>query len=226
MKRVLVLLLLSSLLIPLCGIGLLRWFPPPTTSFMLQERLSDKGAKRNLPLRYTWEDYEEISPYMKAAVVAAEDQNFLRHHGFDLSAIERARRLNRSRGRALGASTISQQVSKNLFLWRGRSYVRKALEAYLTLWIELLWDKKRILEVYLNIAEMGDGIYGVSEAAQHYFQKSARQLSPAESASLAAILPSPTRYSVNSPSPYIERRREQILEAMAFLERGRHLRGL
>jgi monofunctional biosynthetic peptidoglycan transglycosylase len=142
--------------------------------------------------------------------VAAEDQNFATHRGFDFKAIEKARANNAKGRKVRGASTVSQQVAKNLFLWQGRSWVRKGVEAWYTLLIELMWPKTRILEVYANIAEFGDGIYGAQAASRSYWRKDASRLSPAESARLAAVLPAPRRYSVARPGPFVQRRANWI----------------
>ena len=173
---------------------LLRFIPPPTTSFMLQTAL------RNGPYAYRWQPYEQISPHMAIAVIASEDQLFPKHSGFDLDAINQALR-DSERGAGLrGASTITQQVAKNLFLWPGRSLIRKGIEAYFTFLIELTWNKQRILEMYLNIAQFSDRTFGVEAASQRFFQISARDLSPQEAALLAAVLPGPELYSLESPS--------------------------
>jgi monofunctional biosynthetic peptidoglycan transglycosylase len=160
---------------------------------------------------------QKISPNLPLAVVASEDQKFPEHHGFDVEAIEKAYALNQHSHRIHGASTISQQVAKNLFLWSGRSYFRKGLEAWFTVLIEGCWPKRRILEVYLNIAEFGSGIYGAEAAAQHFFHKSAARLTRSDAAVLAAVLPSPERYSVAAPSRYVQQRREWIMGQMQAL---------
>ena len=159
---------------------------------------------------YDWRDLDEISPHLPVAMVAAEDQNFANHHGFDLKAIEKARVHNAKGRKVRGASTISQQVAKNLFLWQGGGYFRKGIEAWYTLLIELMWPKARILEVYANVAEFGDGIYGAQAASRSYWKKDADKLSAADSARLAAVLPSPRRYSVSRPGPYVQRRANWI----------------
>lgn len=185
----------------------LRVVDPPTSAFMLDRQWQAfRDDEPDFALRYDWVDWDALSPDLPIALVAAEDQRFPSHAGFDVAAIERALE-NNARGRPVrGASTISQQVAKNLFLWDGRSWLRKGLEAWYTVLIELFWPKQRILEVYANIAEFGDGVYGVEAAAQRYFKKPAWRLSAAESARLAAVLPSPKRYSVQAPGPYVQRR--------------------
>jgi monofunctional biosynthetic peptidoglycan transglycosylase len=157
-------------------------------------------------LHYQWRDLDRMAPSLPISLVAAEDQRFPVHNGFDLQAIEKARDHNAKGGRLRGASTISQQVAKNLFLWQGRSWVRKGLEVWYTVLIEALWPKSRILEVYANIAEFGDGIYGAQAAARQYWGKDAARLSPAESARLAAVLPAPRRYNAAKPGPFVQRR--------------------
>jgi monofunctional biosynthetic peptidoglycan transglycosylase len=176
---------------------------------MLRERWSQPGE----PLRHSWAEWDRIAEPMKVAVIAAEDQRFPSHRGFDFEAIDQAL-AERERGRIRGASTISQQVAKNLFLWPGRSWTRKGLEAYFTVLIETLWPKQRILEVYLNVAEFGRGIYGVGAASQTYFGKPAAQLTAEEAALLAAVLPSPKRFRVTAPSAYLRSRQHWILGQM------------
>jgi len=193
----------------------LRWIDPPTSSFMLQHwvssRIEDDGAPH---LRYQWVDWKEISPTVPLAVVAAEDQRFPLHGGFDLVEMKKAWRRFRSGGRLRGASTISQQVAKNLFLWRGKSWMRKGLEAWLTLAIELTWPKRRILEVYLNIAQLGPETYGVGAASRRYFGRSANTLSEKDAALLAAVLPNPARYRLDATSAYVRRRASWIQRQM------------
>jgi monofunctional glycosyltransferase len=192
-------------------VATVRWVDPWTSAFMLARRLeAAHGAALQEGLRYRWRDWSELSPHLPIALVAAEDQAFPRHRGFDLEAIDRALDSNERGGTVRGASTISQQVAKNLFLWSGRSWVRKGLEAWYTLLIEALWPKRRILEVYANLAEFGDGVYGAEAAAQAYFGKPASSLTLAESARLAAVLPSPRRWSVPAPGPYVLQRQKWI----------------
>lgn len=199
-------------------IVLLRWVDPPTSSFMIQSKLESLfSSERNGNVLNQWVDYDSISPYAKTAVVAAEDQNFPSHFGFDFEAIDKALEQNKKGKRLRGASTISQQVAKNLFLWSGRSYIRKGLEAYFTILIEFIWSKQRILEVYLNIAQMGDWIYGVGAASEVYFKKSASQLTREQAALLAAVLPNPVKYSVTKPSSYVRFRQRWILKQMRQL---------
>ncbi len=197
----------------------LRWLPAPTSAFMLRQQLS------GVDVDYRWVDMARISPHAALAVIASEDQNFFDHWGIDVKAIADAVEENRLRRRPRGASTISQQVAKNLFLWPGHSYVRKGIEAYLTLLMELLWTKARILEVYLNVAEMGKGVFGVEAAAQRFFNKPASRLSRREAATLAAVLPSPRRMFADRPSDYVRRRTWQIRQQMNGLGGLRFLEG-
>ena len=184
-----------------------RFVDPPTSAYMVWRQLDALLAREpGFELRYAWRDYEAISRYLPISLVAAEDQKFLQHRGFDLEAIDQAIDSNARGGRVRGASTISQQVAKNLYLWSGGGYARKGLEAWYTLLIELTWSKRRILEVYANIAEFGDGVYGAEAAAQAFFGKPASALTPAEAARLAAVLPNPKRYSARNPGPYVQRR--------------------
>ena len=187
---------------------LLRWAPPPTTAFMLQQ----SGSV--LDIAHAWQDRGRISPNLAWAVISAEDQKFLAHHGFDFESILDAIDEYRAGEDLRGASTITQQVAKNLFLWPGRSLARKGVEAYFTLLIELCWPKERILEVYLNVAEFGDGVFGAEAAAQRFFGSTASDLSNSQSALLAAVLPSPKRFDVLLPSPYLRERQRWILGQM------------
>jgi len=184
-----------------------RWIDPPTSAFMLHDAAARRGSDAQ-PIAYRWVDWEQISPRLATAVLAAEDQKFPTHRGFDL--VEIARAVEERRDRKRGASTISQQVAKNLFLWSGRSLARKAAEAWLTLLIEGLWSKQRILEVYLNVAEFGDGIYGANAASWLHFGVSPRRLSLEQACLLAAVLPSPRRMSASHPSEYVRTRADEI----------------
>jgi monofunctional biosynthetic peptidoglycan transglycosylase len=191
------------------------FLPPPCTPLMLV-RLVEQATNpaQTLRLRQTWLTANEISPNMYRAAIAAEDQNFNEHFGLDFGAMKKALKNNQQGKKIKGGSTITQQTAKNLFLWQGRSYLRKALEAYFTILIEIFWSKKRILQMYLNIIEMGDGIYGIQAAAQYYFKKPAAQLTPAQAATIAAILPNPRRWSASKPTPYIIKKRNWILRNM------------
>ena len=180
-----------------------RWLSPPSTAFMLRDRLTG-GHK----VHHRWVAWKDIAPHLPIAVVAAEDQKFPQHRGFDFDAIFQATRERRARMR--GASTITQQVAKNLYLWPGRSLVRKGLEAWFTVLIESLWSKRRILEIYLNVAEFGPGIYGVGAASEAFFHRPPSGLSRRQAALLAAVLPSPRRMSAARPSAYVDRRAREI----------------
>ena len=200
------------------AVASLRWVNPPVTAFIAEAQAAAWTSRDpNYVYRHSWVDLNRISPNLPLAVVASEDQKFPEHWGFDVSAIEKAYALNQHSHRVRGASTISQQVAKNLFLWSGRSYFRKALEAYFTVLIEALWPKRRILEVYLNIAEFGYGTYGAEAAAQRFFHKPASRLSRDDAAVLAAVLPNPERYSAVAPSRYVQQRRDWILGQMQAL---------
>jgi len=205
----------------------LRWVRPLTSSFMVQRSLGAWwNGEREFRLRYHWVGWDAISPQAGIAVVAAEDQKFPTHSGFDIEAIEDARREHEEGGRLRGASTISQQVAKNLFLWPGRTWVRKGLEAYFTVLIERLWPKRRILEIYLNVAEFGPGVYGVGAASEAYFQKPAARLTAEECALLAAVLPAPRRLHAGQPSAYVRERRGWILGQMSHLGGPAYLQGI
>ena len=201
------------------GIALFSVMPVPFSAVMVERQL---GAWLSGDFGYVahsdWVSMDEISPWMGLAVIAAEDQKFPDHWGFDVTAIEKALAHNeRNENRIRGASTLSQQTAKNLFLWDGRSWVRKGLEAGLTLGMETVWSKKRILTVYLNIAEFGDGVCGVDAAAQRYFHKPASRLSLSEAALLAAVLPNPLRFKANAPSGYVRNRQAWIMRQMRQL---------
>jgi len=196
---------------------LLRWVPPVTSAFMLQRQAGALLHGEDPGIRYRWVGWRGIPPAMRLAVVAAEDQKFPEHWGFDFESIADAAEENESRRRPRGASTISQQVAKNLFLWPRGGWVRKGLEAYATVWIELLWPKRRILEVYLNVAELGDGVYGVGAASERFFGKPPSRLTSRQAALLAAVLPSPRRFRADRPSPYVARRADWIERQMRML---------
>jgi monofunctional biosynthetic peptidoglycan transglycosylase len=211
-------LLLAFVLLTAVPVLLLRWIHPFTSAFMLRASVQAIATHDpNYETRYEWVDLEQISPHAALAVIAAEDQQFPFHAGFDLKSIREAVRENAHRKRPRGASTISQQVAKNLFLWNGRSYVRKGIEAWLTVLIETMWPKERILEMYLNIAQFGRGIYGVEAASQKFWRKHAARLTRGEAATLAAVLPNPIRMHADRPSRYVAFRRDQILGQMRAL---------
>jgi monofunctional biosynthetic peptidoglycan transglycosylase len=208
-------------------VAILRFVDPPLSAFMIARQLEAWGeGERDFRIAYDWRDAAKISPNLPLALVAAEDQNFPEHDGFDFKAIEKAR-VNNAKGRKVrGASTISQQLAKNLFLWKGRSWVRKGLEVWYTVLIETMWPKERILEVYANVIEYGDGVYGAQAAARTYFRKDAAKLTPSESARLAAVLPSPRKYSVVKPGPYVLRRSRAIERQMRSLGGPGYLKDL
>lgn len=195
-----------------------RWIAPPTSAFVLRAQAA------GVDTRIRWVDWDRISPHLPISVIASEDQSFPLHHGFDLESIEKALRERRERVR--GASTISQQVAKNLYLWPSRSWARKGLEAYLTVFIEILWPKRRIIEVYLNIAQFGPETFGVGSAAPAFFGLPASELSPRQAALMAAVLPSPQRMSVTRPSPYVEKRVAWILQQVEQLGGAGYLEGI
>jgi monofunctional glycosyltransferase len=211
-------LVLLFAVLSVLAVALLRWIDPPYSAFMAERRIEAWVTHdRDYVFRHTWVDLARISPNLPLAVVASEDQKFPEHWGFDVEAIEKAYQLNQHSHRVRGASTISQQVAKNLYLWSGRSYFRKGLEAYFTLLIEGLWPKRRILEVYLNIAEFGNGTYGAEAAAERFFHLPAARLSRSDAAALAAVLPNPEHYSAAAPSRYVLQRRDWILGQMQAL---------
>jgi monofunctional biosynthetic peptidoglycan transglycosylase len=226
LRRLLVRTLVLALLATALPVACMRFAPPLTTAFIVRHRV-DRVLAGKAPwgVEREWVPWEEISPNARLAVVAAEDQKFPLHGGFDFQAIDDAIAHNARGGRVRGASTISQQLAKNLFLWPERSWLRKGLETWFTLWIEVLWPKRRILEVYLNVVEFGDSVYGVEAASRRYFRKPAAKLGPQEAALLAAVLPSPKRLRVAAPSSYVRMRAERIRRAMNQLG-ARHLAGL
>ncbi len=200
------------LLVPFAVVILLNWLPPPTTSYMMRHRSVDENTK------YTWIAGKEIPPDMILAVVASEDTRFAEHNGFDMKAINEALKNNKNDTVVRGASTITQQVAKNLFLWPEKSLLRKGIEAWLTVLIELSWSKERILHVYVNIAEMGEGLYGIKEAAKFYFDKDPVDLTREECALLAIVLPSPRRISPLKKTPYVQERLGHVMGQMDYLE--------
>lgn len=188
----------------------------PITPLMIIRCVEQKKEGKELKLKKDWEPLEKISPNLQLAVVCSEDQNFVKHSGFDFDAINRAIEYNEHHQRKHGASTISQQTAKNVFLWTGRSWIRKGLEVYFTFLIERLWYKERIMEVYLNVIETGDGIYGAQAAATAFFHKNANNLTKGEAALIAAVLPNPIRFSIAKPSGYVIKRQGWIIHQMAL----------
>ena len=209
--RWLIRLTLGWLLLTVGPILLLRWVDPPTSAFILRDRLEARTGPAYYPLRHRWVPYPQIATTVKRAVIAAEDQKFPYHFGFDLDSIANAFDEREQGERVRGASTITQQVAKNLFLWPGQDWLRKGVEAYLTVVIEVCWPKQRTLEIYLNVAEFGKGVFGVGAASDALLHKSPAALSAADGALLAAVLPNPRRFRVDAPSRYVLRRQAWIL---------------
>lgn len=203
------------------SVVLLRFLPVWVTPLMVIRCFEQVKEGRDLKWSHDWEPLENISPSLPVAVIASEDARFLDHHGFDYDAIEKAakRNIQHPEKRKLGASTISQQTAKNVFLWPGRSWLRKGFEVYFTTLIELLWSKQRIMEVYLNSIEMGEGIYGAQAVAEEHFGKDAKDLSRSECALIAATLPNPRKFSSKSPSSYMLKRQSRIMKEMKFVKR-------
>ena len=199
------------------AVVILRFVPVYFTPLMFIRCAEQMKEGESLKLEHTWVTLDDMSKYMPVAVMASEDQRFMSHHGFDYNAIEQAARHNRTGKRMHGASTITQQTAKNVFLWPGRSWLRKGLEAYFTVLIELTWSKQRIMEVYLNSIEMGNGIYGADAVAREHFGKKASELSRDECALIAATLPNPRVYSSKHPSPYMLKRQRQIKQQMRHI---------
>lgn len=208
-------LVLGLFFTSILSVVLLRFIDPPMWSWRIERALFPPAPITEV--RHQWRSLEQISPELQLAVIAAEDQKFAGHSGFDLDAISSAIEYNQKGKKVRGASTLSQQAAKNLFMWSSRSFIRKGIEAWFTLLMELFWDKARILEVYLNIVEFGPGIYGAEAAAKHYFGKSAAKLTRYEASLLAAVLPNPWRYKVSPPSSYVEQRSAWIRKQMRQL---------
>lgn len=187
-----------------------RFVPVYFTPLMFIRVAQQVANGEEIKMKHHWVPLEDMSKYMPVAVIASEDQRFMMHHGFDFDAIQQAAKRNRKGGKTYGASTISQQTAKNVFLWPGRSWTRKGFEMYFTVLIEFLWGKERIMEVYLNSIEMGEGIYGVDAVAEHHFNTTAEELTRADCALIAATLPNPRKMSSKDPSPYVRKRRHQI----------------
>lgn len=200
---------------------LFKWIPIPVTPYMLQRCIAQKMEGNDMKLKKDWVSRDEISPYLELAVVCAEDQNYLKHNGFDFGAIDKAIKYNekmedKGKSKRRGASTISQQTAKNVFLWHGRSWIRKGFEVYFTFLIELLWSKERIMEVYLNVIEFGDGVYGAEAASMEYLGKHASQLTPSDAALMGIVLPNPRKFSVAHPSTYVRSRQAWCLQQMRY----------
>ncbi|MBK6930687.1 MAG: monofunctional biosynthetic peptidoglycan transglycosylase [Saprospirales bacterium] len=194
---------------------LYRFLPVPLTPLMVVRSIEQSGnPERKVRCDKDWVPFSQLSPKLQLAVVCAEDQEFLEHEGFDFSAIEKAYKYNKTHRRKRGASTISQQTAKNVFLWPSRSWIRKGLEVYFTFLIEVLWSKERIMTVYLNVIEFGDGIYGAEAASRHFFKKSAKDLSTQEAALMASVLPNPLKRSVAKPNNLVRQRQRWIISQM------------
>jgi monofunctional glycosyltransferase len=193
-----------------------KWVPVPATPLMVIRTVQQATSGEDIVWKHDWESIDNISKNLQLAVICTEDQNFLNHHGFDMKAIEKAIEYNKRGKRTRGASTISQQTAKNVFLWPQRSWLRKGLEAYFTFLIELFWSKERIMEVYLNSIEMGNGIYGAEAASQYWFNKPASKLTRYQAAAIAAVLPNPKRYRARPASAYIQRRQVWTVRQMGF----------
>lgn len=200
----------SSILVTL----LYRFINPPVTPLMMIRVVENISNNKKPSIQKDWLRFSKINNNLKLAVIASEDNNFMTHYGIDFKAIEKAQKLNKRGKKLRGASTITQQTAKNVFLWPSRTWLRKGLEVYFTGLIEVFWGKKRIMEVYLNVIEMGDGVYGAEAASQKYFNKSAQNLNASEAAAIAAILPGPRKWRPDKPTPYISRKKSAILRAM------------
>ena len=217
-------LVIYFFVISIVWVVILRFVPVWVTPFMISRKIEAFKADEDTKIYHDWEPYENISKEAALAVVASEDQNFPNHWGFDFNEIYDA--MTEKRKRVRGASTISQQVAKNVFLWHGRSFIRKGLEAYFTILIEVIWNKERILEVYLNVAEMGKVTFGVEAVSLRFYKKSAKNLTRSEAARIAAVLPNPVRFSIKNPSAYIMKRSNQISRQMRYLGRQKYLSDL
>ena len=217
---------LGFMLFMLLWVIVLKWAPVLFTPTMFFRSMEAYFEGKDTKIYYEWASYSEISDYAKVAVVASEDQRFPTHTGIDFAAVDQAMKENKVRKKARGASTISQQVAKNVFLWQGGGMFRKAMEVPLTYLIEIIWGKQRILEVYLNIAELGPQTFGVQAASKRFFKKSAKNINIYEAATLAAVLPNPRVYSAQYPGAYVQVRRNQIIYQMNLLGGYNYLKGL
>ena len=219
-KKVILWIVVAFFVSTIFSVVALRWVPVWFTPLMFIRVAQQVGAGQPMTLHHHWVPLEDISPSLSTAVMASEDAHFLEHNGFDYKAIEHAamRNMKHPEKRKLGASTISQQTAKNVFLWPGRSWVRKGFEVYFTVLIELIWSKERIMEVYLNSVEMGDGIYGADAVAEWHFNTTADKLTKAQCALIAATLPNPRRFNSARPSAYMLKRQNRILHEMKFVK--------
>ena len=214
-------IVLGFIILSVASVLLFKWVPVPYTFYMYQRCVEQKLDGETVKLYRDWVPLEEISPYIQLAVVCAEDQNYLKHNGFDYGAIRKALKFNekmeqKGKSKRRGASTISQQTAKNVFLWHGRSWIRKGFEVYFTFLIETFWSKERIMEVYLNVIEFGNGVYGVEAASHEYLNKSAKKLTAKNAALMAVVLPNPRKSSIQNPSPYTKKRQAWCLQQMKF----------
>lgn len=217
-KRVLIGLMLFSVFLIL----LMRWINPWGSMLMVERKI----ANGNITQQRIWKDWDQISDNIKIAVIAAEDQQFANHWGFDFKAINRALNYNKNNRKIRGASTITQQVAKNIFLWSSRNWIRKGVESWFTVWIELIWSKQRTLEIYLNSVEWGEGIFGIEAASRHYFGVSAKQLTKEQASLLAAILPNPRKWSPVNPNILTQKKAKWILGQMENLDTKKYLKKL
>ena len=225
LRRWVLVAVLAWIVLTVVPVLLLRWIPPATSAFMLEARVEAlRAGERGYRTDYRWVSLERISPHAAIAVIASEDQTFPFNYGFDFHSIRGAVRAAQRGKRLRGASTISQQVARNLFLWPGRSFVRKGVEAYFTVLLEALWPKERILEVYLNVAQFGRGIYGVEAAARRFYREPAARLTPGQAAMLAAVLPNPVHWHVDRPSRFVAWKQQWILTQMRNLGGAAYLR--
>ncbi len=207
---------LLFVILSITSVVVYKWVLVPITPLMVIRCIEQKSEGKEIMMKHDWVSLQKISPQLQLAVVCSEDQNYLKHSGFDFGAIQKALKENERDKRVRGGSTITQQTAKNVFLWQGRSYLRKGLEAWFTLLIEFFWNKERIMEVYLNSIEMGNGIYGAESASQFWFKKSASNLSKDEAAAIAAILPSPLNYKANPANNYIQKRKVWVKQQMNY----------
>ena len=219
-KRILLWIVVAFFASTILSVIVLRWVPVYFTPLMFIRVAQQVSDGKEMTMHHHWVPIEEITPSLSLAVMSSEDAHFLEHHGFDYKAIEHAaiRNMKHPEKRKIGASTISQQTAKNVFLWPGRSWLRKGFEVYFTFLIELFWSKERIMEVYLNSIEMGDGIYGASAVAEYHFHKEASQLTREQCALIAATLPNPRRFHSAHPSAYVLKRQKRILHEMRFIK--------
>jgi len=217
LKKILLIIKKITIWFFIISIGLViifKWVPVPFTYTMFSRSVSMLVTGKKVVWQHDWVSIDKISPYLPQAVIASEDNLFTKHNGFSFKAIQKAMEANEKGKKLRGGSTISQQTAKNVFLWQGRNYIRKGLEAYFTILIELLWSKERIMEVYLNSIEMGNGIYGAEAASRYWYHKSAKNLTPGEAAGIAAILPNPRKFKASNSSSYINRRKTKIQSLM------------